>query len=229
MAMLARFDLPSALASVVPGRPLVVTDADGVLLCFTGGLERFLDERGLYLDLTTYRLEGAIKRRDDKTPILHVETMALLEEYRADLDCLEAVEGAVEALAELSAVANIVVLSNVTQRQAVARMRNFAALGMAYPLIANDGGAGYLADKGHAVKALAAKADAPTFFIDDIPANLAAVAKAAPAVKLIHVVESEPLRALLGQDFHAHIHAENWHAVKGYIAGCLETGPDKGP
>jgi|GEM_PF-523275 len=211
------FDLSSALATVVPGRPLVVTDADGVLLCFTGGLERWLKERGLFLDLTSYRLEGAIKRMDDRSAILHVETMALIEEYREDLDCLEAVEGAVEALAELSKIASIVVLSNVNQKQAVARMRNFAALGINYPLIANDAGSGYLADKGVAVKAMAAKAAAPTFFIDDIPANLIAVGNAASQVKLVHIVESEPLRDLLGTDFPAHCHAETWTQAKEFI------------
>jgi len=211
------FDLSSALATVVPGRPLVVTDADGVLLCFTGGLERWLKERGLFLDLTSYRLEGAIKRMDDRSAILHVETMALIEEYREDLDCLEAVEGAVEALAELSKIASIVVLSNVNQKQAVARMRNFAALGINYPLIANDAGSGYLADKGVAVKVMAAKAAAPTFFIDDIPANLIAVGNAASQVKLVHIVESEPLRNLLGTDFPAHCHAETWTQAKEFI------------
>lgn len=211
------FDLSSALATVVPGRPLVVTDADGVLLCFTGGLERWLGERGLFLDLTSYKLEGAIKRMDDRTAVLHVETMALIEEYREDLDCLDAVEGAVEALAELSKIASIVILSNVNQRQAVARMRNFAALGIDYPLIANDAGSGYLADKGVAVKNLAAKAAAPTFFIDDIPANLIAVGNAAPQVKLVHIVESEPLRNLLGTDFPAHCHAETWPQAKEFI------------
>jgi hypothetical protein len=215
------FDLASALTTVVPDRPLVVTDADGVMLAFTGGLERFLAERGLFLELTSYRLEGAIKRMDDKTPILNVETMALLDEYRENLDCLEAVDGAVEALAELSEVASIIVLSNVNKHQAAARMRNFAALGMAYPLIANDQGSGYLADKGHAVKALAAKAKAPSFFIDDIPSNLADVAAAAPHVKLVHVVESEPLRLLLGQNFPAHCYAEHWQEVKRFILDNL--------
>ena len=215
------FTLATALTSVVPGRPLVVTDADGVLLAFTGGLERWLAERGLCLELTSYRLEGAIKRQDDKSTVLHVETLALIDEYRSELDYLEAVEGAVEALTELAEVASIVVLSNVNPSQALARMRNFAALGIAYPLIANDLGSGYLADKGHAVKTLAAKANAPAFFIDDIPSNLADVAAAAPQVKLVHVVESEPLRLLLGQDFHAHIHAKTWFEAKDFILGNL--------
>ena len=215
------FDLSAAITRITPRQPLVVTDADGVLLCFTGGLERWLAERGLYLDLTTYRLEGAIRRMDDKSAVLHVETLALIDEYRQDLDCLDAVEGACEALVELSKVASIVVLSNVNHSQALARMRNFKALGIDYPLIANDSGGGYLADKGAAVKALAAHARAKTFFIDDIPGNLVAVAQDAPDVTLVHVVESEPLRILLGTDFPAHCHAKDWHEAKKFILDQL--------
>lgn len=214
-------DLTSAIAKVPPGRPLVVTDADGVLLQFTGCFERWLADRGLYLDLTSYRLEGGVRRRDDNTLLLDVETMALVEEYREDLDDLDAVDGALEALAELSAVASIVVLSNVNQIQAKARLRNFARLGIDYPLIANDCGGGYLADKGAAMRALAAHARAKTFFIDDIPSNLADVAKAAPNVTLVHVVESEPLRQMLGSDFPAHCYARHWGEVRDFIAAAL--------
>lgn len=215
------FDLTSALPRIAPRRPLVITDADGVLLCFTGGFERWLAVRGLYLDLTSYRLEGAVRRKDDNSRVLDVETTALVEEYREDLDCLDAVDGACEALAELSRVASIVVLSNVNHIQAVARMRNFKALGIDFPLIANDCGGGYLADKGAAVRALAAHARAKTFFIDDIPSNLDAVAKDAPDVTLIHLVESEPLRQILGTGFHAHCHAKNWTAAKRFILDQL--------
>ena len=219
-----RFDLSTALAAIVPGRPLVVTDADGVLLCFTGGLEKWLRKRGLYLDLTSYRLEGSIRRLDDNSRILDVEFVALLDEFRSDLDHLDAVEGAIEALAELAEVANVVVLSNVNRDQAVARWRNFETLGIAYPLIANDAGEGFMAGKGKAMKALAARAGAKTFFIDDIPANLIAVGEEAPDVVLVHVVESDALRRLLGTDFPAHCHAENWAAAKAFILGQLNQG-----
>ena len=214
-------DLTSAIAAIPPGRPLIVTDADGVLLQFTGCFARWLEVRGLYLDLTSYRLEGGIRRQDDKSRLLDVETMALVEEYREDLDHLDAVEGACEALAELAEVASVVVLSNVNAIQAAARLRNFAKLGIAYPLIANDSGGGYLADKGAAVRALAAHARAKTFFIDDIPSNLADVAKAAPNVTLVHVVESEPLRQLLGANFHAHCYAKDWREVREFIIRAL--------
>lgn len=211
------FDLSTALAAVTPGRPLVVSDADGVLLRFTGGLERWLNRRGFVLELSSTRLEGAVKRRDDGSPLLEVETTALIEEYRADLDWLDAVEGACAALAELSRVANVVVLSNINHRQAVARRRNLEKLGLDFPLIANDGGGGYLADKGAAVKALAARARAPAFFIDDIPSNLADVAKSAPGVTLIHLAESPELRRLVGTGFPAHCHAADWAEATRFI------------
>jgi len=216
-----RCDLSAAVARIAPGRPLIVTDADGVLLRFTACFARWLEERGLYLDLTAYRYEGAVYRRDDGTLLLDVETTALIEEYRENLDDLDAVDGAVEALTELSEAASVVVLSNVNTVQAQARLRNFARLGIDWPLIANDDGGGYLADKGAAVRALAAHARAKTFFIDDIPSNLAAVAKSAPHVTLVHVVESETLRTMLGTAFPAHCHARDWREVKTFILGRL--------
>jgi hypothetical protein len=216
------FDLSSALAAIRPGRPLVITDADGVVLRFTGGLERYLQTQGFYLELTGYRLLGAVKRQDDHAPLLDVEVLALVEEFRRELDDLEAVDGACEALRALAEVANIVVLSNVNESQAVARLRNMAALGLDFPLIANDAGQGHAGGKGAAVKTLAARTGARTFFIDDLPSNLADVAKAAPEVLLIHLVESPALKKLLGSEFHAHCHAENWAEAGAFILGHLE-------
>ena len=57
-------------------KPLLVTDADEVILRFAEGFDRFLSERGLFLDLTTYRLHGNVKRQDDGTKILDVECTA---------------------------------------------------------------------------------------------------------------------------------------------------------
>ena len=211
------FDLSAALAAITPGRPLIVTDADGVVLRFTGGLERYLNELGLYLDLSTRRYSGAVKRQDDHTSLLDVEAQVLVEEFRADLDDLEAVDGACEALRSLKETANIVVLSNITERQAEARRRNFQALGIDLPLIANDSGQGYTGGKGAVVKALAARAGAKTFFIDDLPENLAEVGGAAPDVLLIHIAENPELREYLSSGVRAHCLAETWEDAAAFI------------
>ena len=180
--MSAEFSLGAALARIVRGRPLLIVDADEVILRFVAGFDRFLRERGLFLDLSSYRLHGNVKRLDDRTAVLDVEVTALLEEFRGDLDGLEAVEGAQDALAALAGSASIAVLSNISPAQGGPRVRNLITLGLDLPLIANSG------LKGPAVRALANHTGAQTFFIDDIPQQLASVAEHAPDVVRIHLI-----------------------------------------
>ena len=72
-------------------RPLLIVDADEVLLRFVAGLEAFLNPRGLILDLSSYRLHGNVRMRATGEPLLDIEVTALLEEFRSELDDLEAV------------------------------------------------------------------------------------------------------------------------------------------
>jgi len=194
-----------------PNRPLVIADADEVLLRFADGLDRFLRARGLFLDLSSYRLHGNVKRLDDGTAALDVEVTALLDEFRGDLDWLEAVEGARDAMAALARRCEVVVLSNVTPPQAPPRLRNLAARGFDFPLLVNSG------LKGAAVKALAGRAGAPVFFIDDIPHHHADVAEAAPDVFRIHLIGDERLKPLLPPSPHVHLRAETWKDARRFI------------
>ena len=213
--MSADFGIGSALARLKPDRPLIIADADEVIFRFVDGFERFLRAQGLYLDLTSYRLHGNIKRLDDHTPLIDVEVTVLLDEFRQNLDSLGAVDGARDALTRLSTVASIVVLSNVTEAQASARRRNLLALSLDFPLIANCG------PKGPAVKVLAARTSAATFFIDDLPQHLASVAELAPKVLTIHLVGDPRLRGLLPTSIHANCCADGWPAAEAFIAANL--------
>jgi hypothetical protein len=205
------FGIAAALTRIERGRPLIVVDADEVLLRFVAGFDTFLRRQGLFLDLASYRLHGNVKRLDDRTPILDVEVTALLEEYRRELDWLEPVEGARESLAALAESHNIVVLTNITPAQAVPRARNLAALGFDLPLLANSG------PKGPAVRHLANHAAAPTWFIDDIPQQLASAAEHAPDVMRIHLVGDARLKPLLPPSLHANFYAEDWAAAVAFI------------
>lgn len=192
-------------------RPLLIVDADEVLLRFAQGLDRYLHENGLYLDLTSYRLHGNIKRRDDDTAILDIEVTALLDDFRGALDSLEAVEHAQDVLARLGEDMDIIVLSNVTPEQAPARLRNFVTLGFPFPLVTNSG------PKGAAVKALAQRTKGPAFFVDDIPQHHASVAEAAPHVFRIHLIGDERLKPLLPVSPHAHLRADSWLDAETFI------------
>jgi hypothetical protein len=212
----ARYDVGAATVLLTPGRPLIIVDADEVLLRFVDGLDRFLRERALYLDLTTYRLHGNVKRLADDVAVLDVEVTALLDEYRTDLDSLENVEGAQETLADISSRADVVVLSNISPEQAIARRRNLDRLGFPYPLVSNSG------PKGAAVKDLSARAGRPVFFVDDIPQHLASVAEAAPFVHLIHLVGDERLKPILPPSAHAHLRAADWKDAEQFMRRHLD-------
>jgi hypothetical protein len=211
----AAFTIGAALPRIAQRRPLIIVDADEVLLQFVAGFDTFLKERGLYLDLSTYRLHGNVKRLDDHTPILDVEVTALLEEFRSELDWLSAVDGAQDALAALSDMASVVVLTNITAAQAAPRIRNLMTLGLDLPLVANSG------LKGPAVRDLANHAKAPAFFIDDIPQQLASAAEHAPAVTRIHLIGDMRLKGLLAPSPHANLYAEDWRAAQAFIRDRL--------
>ena len=211
------FGIAAALARLERGRPLVIVDADEVLLRFVAGFDEFLRRQGLFLDLASYRLHGNVKRLDDRTQLLDVEVTALLEEFRRELDWLEPVEGARESLATIGESASIVVLTNITPKQAVSRARNLARCGLDLPLLANSG------LKGPAVKHLANHAAAPTWFIDDIPQQLASAAEHAPDVIRIHLVGDARLKPLLPPSPYANLYAEDWAAAAAFIRNHLKA------
>lgn len=208
-------DLSTALGRLTSGRPLLIVDADEVLLRFVEGFDRFLATQDLFLDLTSYRLHGNVKRRDDSTAVLDVEVTALLEEFRRDLDSLELVEGARDSLHALSRRLDIVVLTNISPAQASARLRNLDVLGLTLPVVANSG------PKGQAVQALASRAGRPSFFVDDIPQHLASSAQHAPDVLRIHLIGDDRLKPLLPAAEHAHFRAHGWMDAEAFISSKL--------
>ena len=208
-------DLSSALARLTGGRPLLIVDADEVLLRFVAGFDRFLEQQGFFLDLSSYRLHGNVKRKDDATPVLDVEVTALLDEFRRDLDWLDHVQGARESLQALSKKLDIVVLTNISPAQAAARLRNLESFGLELPLVANSG------LKGETVRALASGAGRPSFFVDDIPQHLASAAELAPDVTRIHLIGDERLKPLLPPAEHAHFRAKGWSDARDFITAKL--------
>jgi hypothetical protein len=201
---------PATLA-VPRERPLLIVDADEVLLAFVAGFDRFLRERALFLDLVAYRLHGNVKRIEDRSALIDIEVTALLDEFRTDLDSLDAVEHAREVLAALSADLAIVVLTNISPSQAPARRRNLHTLGFDYPLVVNSG------PKGRAVKSLASRAGKPVFFVDDIPQHHSSVAELAPDVLRIQLIGDERLKPLLPKAPDAQFRAETWHDAETFI------------
>ena len=63
-------------------RPLLIIDADEVLLLFADGFDKFLAPHGYYLDFSSYRLFGNVRRKDDNAALSDEQVTKLLDEFR---------------------------------------------------------------------------------------------------------------------------------------------------
>lgn len=200
-------------------RPLLIVDADEVLLQFVVCFEAFLSSRGLYLDLKSYALFGNVRRLRDEAALSRDTVARLIEDFFHErAQDIPPVAGAADALSGLWARAQIVVLSNIPADQRLARRRGLAHHGMDYPVLVNVG------PKGGAVAALARLVAAPVLFIDDVPRNIASVARAAGHVRRIHFVADPRLAALIAPAPDSHARIDHWPEARCYIEDWLSAG-----
>lgn len=187
------------------GRPLVAVDADEVLVYLADHLARYLEGIGYRMRLAHYQLEGSIYPAGSDEPVAFEGCLELIDRF-FEVETLnqQPVPGAAEALARLSAKAQVMVLTNVPGHAGELRRRNLAALGMGYPLVVNTGG------KGRALGWLAARAEAPVVFIDDSPRQHESAARRAPEVTRIHFVGASHVRRILVDSPAAHHRVEDW-------------------
>eukprot|EP00439_Symbiodinium_sp_Y106_P089574 s1_g2110.t1 len=195
-----------------PTQPLIISDADEVLLQFVAGLEGYLERQGLWLDLQTFALSGNIKRKDTNEPVPMEQTPDILSGFfKSEAGNLTAVDHAADALRTLSNRAQVIVLTNVPFEQRDARAESLARQGMDYPVIANKG------LKGPAVSHIADAFSAPVFFLDDIPHNLKSVAESHEESRRLHFIADKRLAKLLPPSEHSHFHSSHWPDAQSFM------------
>ena len=188
-----------------PARPLLAVDADEVLVILAAHLARYVETIGFEMTLTEYRLEGAIRRRGSATPVPFDEALGLIDRYFTEVSHDQApIPGAAEALARLSRLAQVVVLTNVPRHARATRVRRLATLGMGYPLVENAGG------KGPALAWMAARAGGPVAFIDDSPGQIASVAAHLPDTLRLHFTGAPVSGPVMPQCPDASARVEDW-------------------
>lgn len=196
-----------------PSRPLIITDADEVLLKFMERVEHYLDTIGLWIDLSSFALSTNIKSKETNEP---VQVPTLIDDFfAAQTPHIEAAHGASDTLAALSKQAQIMVLTNLPAAHKQARIDNLKGHGIDYPVVVNSG------LKGPAVKWLADKTSGPVFFLDDIPHNIDSVAEHAPDVNTIHFIADERLGKLIGKAKGATARIDIWAEAHDFIAGKI--------
>lgn len=199
-----------------PARPLIVCDADEVLVAFIKGLERFLGRQDLYLDLASFRIHGNVRDRTTHRPVDdHAVTRLIDDFFAADTAILDPVPGAAAALAGLQAEAQVIILSNLPATAREARAVNLARHGMPYPVLAGSG------PKGTLLQPMIADMRAPVVFIDDLPPHHASVASLLPHVHRLHFVADERLARLVPPSPHAHARIDTWPEAATWIGNAI--------
>jgi hypothetical protein len=198
-----------------PNRPLIISDADEVLLKFMQRVEVYLESQGLWIDLQNFGLSNNIKSRATDEP---VKVPTLIDDFfAAETANIEAADGAAQSLAALSEMAQVMVLTNLPIAHKQARIDNLKGHGMDYPVVVNSG------LKGPAVKWLADKINRPVFFLDDIPHNVNSVAEDAPEVHCIHFIADARLQKLIGKADGATARFDTWAETHDWIAGKINA------
>jgi hypothetical protein len=200
------------LPAFISQKPILLLDADEVLLRFVEHLGEFLTSEGYELRLTSFQLAGNIFDLDTGLTVEPLEVRSLIASFFDNCaHNVPAVEGAAAALEELSELYQIAVLSNVPAHCRERRAQNLADAGMNYPVIANKG------DKGATARRLADLTDKTTVFVDDLPPQHTSVKEHAPHIHRVHFVADPRLAKLIGKAPDADIRIDEWPILTKHL------------
>jgi hypothetical protein len=198
-----------------PDRPLIISDADEVLLQFMRQFEIYLDRNDMWIDLSSFRLQGNIKYKGSDEAVDMTNRNIIDDFFAAETLNFSPVEGAAEALNALSKETQVIILTNLPLAQKSERQINLSKHGMDYPVIVGSG------LKGPAVKSLGEKINAPLFFLDDIPHNINSVAEYVPTSGRIHMIADPRLSKLIGSAEGASARIDQWQEAQAWILDKL--------
>jgi hypothetical protein len=172
--------------SLAGGRPLLICDVDEVIVHFTRAFEAYLEERGLYLDTSSFALSGNVRQIGTAVPVAQMQIVQLIDQFFSDCtEDLNVIEGAVHSLTLLSGNADIVLLTNLPHHARDKRIANLRKHGLDLPCITNSG------PKGPVINRLIRGRKHPAVFIDDSPNFIASSHQHAPDVHLVHFLHDE--------------------------------------
>lgn len=198
-------------------RPILLVDADEVLLRFVERLEIFFSSKGFELRLTSFRLSGNIYDLSSGQAAGPSQVKDMLKVFFEEcVDDMMPVPGAAAALETLSEYYQIAVLSNVPATCRTRREDNLAQLGIKFPVIANKG------DKGPAVRRFMQATTNKTVFIDDLPPQHSSVAEHCPTSYRVHFVGDPRLAKMIDKAPDADVRIDQWHLVAPHLTALLE-------
>lgn len=198
------------------GRPLVICDVDEVIVHFTRDFESYIAHEDLWLDTSSFALNGNIKCRKTDAPASDERVMDLISRFFDERTRhMKPIDGAIEALLHLGEVADVVLLTNLPHSAGDHRRENMADHGLPFPVVTNSG------PKGPAISHLVGQTQKPAVFIDDSPNFIASAQEHAPDVHLIHFLHDERFARHIEPLDYVSLRTGSWDEAKPHIMGLI--------
>ncbi len=195
-------------------RPLLITDCDEVLLHMVAPFGQWLDEaHAIDFSLEQADFTGALTRRADNSLVDPEHIGPLLDSFfTTEMHRQTLVPHATRALATIAELADIVVLTNLTDDFHSGRVAQLEAVGIRHTVQCNQGG------KGRPVADLVARFQpTATVFVDDLEHHHSSVAKHAPDVWRLHMVAEPRVAIHRPKAPHAHARIDDWAEALPWI------------
>lgn len=196
------------------GPPLLITDCDEVLLHMVAHFDAWLAEaHGIDFDIESGSFGGSMTRHATGETVAIEEVWPLLDQFfRTQMPRQTPVPGAIEALARIGEVADIVILTNLGDEAHPWRVEQLASHGIRHEVVTNQGG------KGVPARAIVERYGAGrTVFVDDLPVHHASVAKHAPDIQRLHMVAEPRLAPAVPTAPEAHARIDDWDRALPWI------------
>lgn len=202
--------------SINAKKPLLIFDADEVLVLFALHFSKFLNKHGWKLNLKGYRLDDAIENIEGHYLADNKTYQRLIDEF-IDQETAHQPEapGASTTLKKFKNLAEIIILTNVPARAYSHRIKNLSDLNMRYPTICNAG------LKGPALFELAKLTKNTCIFIDDNPFQIASAAKYTPDIYRFHFTACEIVKKTMPKARGATHRPSSWHEVDKLLKQIL--------
>lgn len=201
------------------GRPLFVTDCDEVLLHMVSHFADWVAEaHDLSFDLSAPGFRDALRDGNGR-PVEAGRVWPLLDGFfRSEMHRQNLVPGAAEALAAISAHAEIVVLTNIGDEFEAGRVEQLERFEIRHRVLCNRGG------KGRPVlELIEAMGPSAAVFVDDLAVHHESVSIHAPQVWRLHMVAEPRLAAHTPPAPHAHARIDSWEEAVPWILERLKA------
>jgi len=202
-------------------RPLIISDCDEVLLHMVVPFQEWLDEcKDIDFTLESGDFSKALHYRADKNPVPPEEIWGLLGEFfDGEMHRQNPIQGAIESINNLSARADIVVLTNLMDHRMEARKEQLKNFGLNVRVYCNQG------PKGPALQKIIEEHNPEqALFIDDLAQHHQSVGEMLPDVWRLHMVGEPLLAPHFKAAPYAHKRIDDWATAKPWIESILDDG-----